>query len=60
MIRKLWLIKDIRVISREENGVPDRKQYAKKDACGSKMKVNKCGFQNEKEIIRLSNVYDND
>ena len=23
--------------------VPDRKQYAKKDACGSKMKVNKCG-----------------
>lgn len=23
--------------------VPDRKQYAKKDACGSKMKVSKCG-----------------
>lgn len=29
--------------------VPDRKQYAKKDACGSKMKVNKCGSKMKKK-----------
>ena len=29
--------------------VPDRKQYAKKDACGSKMKVNKCGSKMTKK-----------
>ena len=29
--------------------IPDRKQYAKKDACGSKMKVNKCGSKMKKK-----------
>ena len=29
--------------------VTDRKQYAKKDACGSKMKVNKCGSKMKKK-----------
>lgn len=29
--------------------VPDRKQYDKKDACGSKMKVNKCGSKMKKK-----------
>lgn len=33
----------------EEKWVPDRKQYAKKDACGSKMKVNKCGSKMKKK-----------
>lgn len=28
--------------------VPDRKQYTKKDACGSKMKVSKCGSKMKK------------
>ena len=29
--------------------VPDRTKYAKKDACGSKMKVNKCGSKMKKK-----------
>lgn len=33
----------------EGKWVPDRKQYAKKDACGSKMKVNKCGSKMKKK-----------
>lgn len=43
MTRRSWQIEDTRGNFKNGKWVPDRTKYAKKDACGSKMKVSKCG-----------------